>query len=83
MKIIAEVILSDDRVATIRQILTVDWLLTASDIALIVAIVKLDGKSVTESEILNLPIEDYLLLNHTIANEMKRITQYVPIFKES
>lgn len=88
MKIIAEVILSDDRVATIRQILTVDWLLTvnlespASDIALIVAIVKLDGKSITESEVLNLPIEDYLLLNHTIANEMKRITQYVPIFKE-
>ena len=89
MKIIAEVILSDDTVATIRQILAIDWLtlkdLTgpAADVAMIAALTRFNGKTLTSEEVLELPIEDYILLNHTIANEVKRVMNYVPIFKES
>ena len=89
MKIIAEVILSDDTVATIRQILAIDWLILkdltgpAADVAMIAALTRFNGKTLTSEEVLELPIEDYILLNHTIANEVKRVMNYVPIFKES
>lgn len=86
MKIVAELILSDDSVATVRQILAADWLLIfnlkepESSLAMILTLTKVNGKPLTEEILKNFPLEDYLVINHTIQKEFKRIMEYVPVF---
>lgn len=86
MKIVAELILSDDSVATVRQILAADWLLIfnlkepESSLAMILALTKVNGKPLTGEILKNFPLEDYLVINHTIQKEFKRIMEYVPVF---
>ena len=56
MKIIAELILSDDRIATIRQILAIDWMTMIasgkdSNLALILTLTEIDGEELTQEEV--------------------------------
>lgn len=87
MKIIAELILSDDRIATIRQILAIDWMtMIASDkdsnLALILTLTEIDGEELTQEEVEYLPLEDFFVIANTIQREFKRITEFAPIFKD-
>ena len=87
MKIIAELILSDDRIATIRQILAIDWMtMIASDkdsnLALILTLTEIDGEELTQEEVEYLPLEDFFVISNTIQREFKRITEFAPIFKD-
>lgn len=87
MKIIAELILSDDRIATIRQILAIDWMTMIasdkdSDLALILTLTEIDGEELTQEEVEYLPLEDFFVIANTIQREFKRITEFAPIFKD-
>ena len=87
MKIIAELILSDDRIATVRQILAIDWMtLLASgkdtNLALILTLAEIDGKELTQEDVEYLPLEDFFVIANVIQREFKRITEFAPIFKE-
>lgn len=87
MKIIAELILSDDRIATIRQILAIDWMTMIasgkdSNLALILTLTEIDGKGLTQEEVEYLPLEDFFVIANTIQREFKRITEFAPIFKD-
>lgn len=88
MKIIAEHILSDDRVATMRQVLAGDWLMASAlpdgstDVALILTITRIDNEPLTSEVLKNLPLEDYFLLAHSLKKEFDRIAEYVPVFSK-
>lgn len=87
MKIIAELILSDDRIATIRQILAIDWMTMIasgkdSNLALILTLTEIDGEELTQEEVEYLPLEDFFVIANTIQREFKRITEFAPIFKD-
>ena len=87
MKIIAELILSDDRIATIRQILAIDWMTMIasgkdSNLALILTLTEIDGEELTQEEVEYLPLEDFFVIANTIQREFKRITEFDPIFKD-
>ena len=87
MKIIAELILSDDRIATIRQILAIDWMTMIasgkdSNLALILTLTEIDGNGLTQEEVECLPLEDFFVIANTIQREFKRITEFAPIFKD-
>lgn len=87
MKIIAELILSDDRIATIRQILAIDWMTMIasgkdSNLALILTLTEIDGEELTQEEVEYLPLEDFFVISNTIQREFKRITEFAPIFKD-
>lgn len=89
MRKFAEVILSDDRVATMRGILTGDWLLMLrtpgvdSEIALMLSITEIDDIPLTYESIESLPIEDFMLLKYLIGKELERISSCVPTLKGS
>lgn len=87
MKIIAELILSDDRIATIRQIVAIDWMTMIasgkdSNLALILTLTEIDGEELTQEEVEYLPLEDFFVISNTIQREFKRITEFAPIFKD-
>lgn len=80
-------ILSDDRVAMLRPILTGDWLAANRapnfDIGLMLAVTTVDGKQLAYDEMEALPLEDYLLINHGVGQMVKQIMEFVGVFKES
>lgn len=87
MKTIAEIPLTDGSVASVRQILTSDWLAVLSgkmgdntDAALVRLLVTVDGVELDEADILDMPLQDYMLISKRIKQEFESLAE---ILKES